>query len=427
MMKKKTLAIMQEDKKNIWHPLTQHKLVDGLLPIKKAKAEILTDTNGKSYIDAIASWYTSMYGHCHPKIIDAVADQMKELDQIVFSGFTHEPAVELSQKLIDILPDSQTKLFFNDNGSTATEVGIKMALQYHNNKGNDRDVLLAFEDGFHGDTLGSMSASGLSIYNGAFEKHFMEVKRLPKPDGNNNNEVVKKLKNLLEEHKIAGFIYEPLIQGAAGMHFYDGEGLGMLLQVCKENNVICIADEVMTGFGKTGMNFASEYLAIKPDVMCMSKALSAGMVPMAVTSCSDKIYQAFYSDEIKKGLFHGHTYTGNPLACAAAIASLELLQSRGVQQNIKRITRMNVEFAQKLEKYDQIKNVRTKGVILAFELNVETTRYGSLRDELYQFFMDEGVFLRPLGNTIYILLPFIIKRRNQRKVYKTILRCIKKY
>ena len=178
MMKKRTIALMQEDKKNIWHPLTQHKLVDGLLPIKKAKAEFLIDTNGKSYIDGIASWYTSMFGHCHPKIIDAVSDQMKELDQIVFSGFTHEPAIELSQKLINILPDSQTKLFFNDNGSTATEVGIKMALQYHNNKENDRDVLLAFEDGFHGDTLGAMSASGLSIYNGAFEKHFMEVKRL---------------------------------------------------------------------------------------------------------------------------------------------------------------------------------------------------------------------------------------------------------
>jgi len=426
-MKKRTIALAQEDKKNIWHPLTQHKLVDGLLPIKKAKAEYLIDTDGKSYIDGISSWYTSMFGHCHPKIIDAVYDQMKELDQIVFSGFTHEPAIELSQKLINILPDSQTKLFFNDNGSTATEVGIKMALQYHNNQENDKDVLLAFEDGFHGDTLGAMSASGLSIYNGAFEKHFMEVKRIPKPTGDNNDEVIKQLNELLQQHKIAGFIYEPLIQGAAGMQFYDEDGLGMILQVCKENDIICIADEVMTGFGKTGKNFASEYLDIQPDVICMSKALSAGMVPMGITSCSDKIYQAFYSDEIEKGLFHGHTYTGNPLACAAAIAAIELLQSRKTQQNISKISQLNERFAEKLKKQNQVKNVRTKGVILAFELDIEMSRYGSLRDELYQFFMDQGVFLRPLGNTIYILPPFITKRRNLQKIHKAILKCLKQF
>jgi len=426
-MKKKTIALMQEDKKNIWHPLTQHKLVDGLLPIKKAKAEYLYDTNGKSYIDGISSWYTSMLGHCHPKIIDAVYDQMKELDQIVFSGFTHEPAIELSQKLINILPDSQTKLFFNDNGSTATEVGIKMALQYHNNQANDKDVLLAFEDGFHGDTLGAMSASSLSIYNGAFEKHFIDVKRLPKPNGNNNQSVIKQLQETISNYKIAGFIYEPLVQGAAGMQFYDENGLGMILQICKENNIICIADEVMTGFGKTGRNFASDYLSIQPDIICMSKSLSAGMVPMGITSCSAKIYQAFYSDEIKKGLFHGHTYTGNPLACAAAIASIELLQSRKINQNIAKISQLNERFAEKLKKQNQVKNVRNKGVILAFELDVEMSRYGSLRDELYQFFMDQGVFLRPLGNTIYILPPFIIKSKNLQKIHKAILKCLKRF
>ena len=426
-MKKSTLALMQEDKKNIWHPLTQHKLVEGLLPIKKAKAERLYDTEGRSYIDGIASWYTSMFGHCHPKIIDAVSDQMKELDQIVFSGFTHEPAIKLSQELLEILPDAQTKLFFNDNGSTATEVGIKMALQYHSNRGKDKDVLLAFEDGFHGDTLGAMSASGLSVYNGAFEKHFLEVKRIPKPNGNNNEAIIEQLEKLISEHRIAGFIYEPLVQGAAGMKFYDVEGLEMILRTCKENGVICIADEVMTGFGKTGKLFASDFLSIQPDIMCMSKALSAGMVPMGVTSCSDKIYQAFYADEIEKGLFHGHTYTGNPLACAAALASIELLRSRKVQQNITKIEKLNEDFAKKLEKKKNVINVRTMGVILAFELDVEMARYGSLRDELYQFFMDKGVFLRPLGNTIYVLPPFIIKSRNLLKIHKAILQCIKKF
>jgi adenosylmethionine-8-amino-7-oxononanoate aminotransferase len=218
-----------------------------------------------------------------------------------------------------------------------------------------------------------------------------------------------------------------LVQGAAGMKFYDAEGLGMILQTCKENGVICIADEVMTGFGKTGKLFASDFLSIQPDIMCMSKALSAGMVPMGVTSCSDKIYQVFYADEIEKGLFHGHTYTGNPLACAAALASIELLRSRKVEQNITKIEKLNEDLAKKLEKKKNVINVRTMGVILAFELDVEMARYGSLRDELYQFFMDKGVFLRPLGNTIYVLPPFIIKRRNLLKVHKAILQCIKKF
>lgn len=427
MIKKRTQTLMEMDKKNIWHPLTQHKHVDGLLPIKKAKAELLYDVDNKKYIDAIASWYTSMFGHCHPKVVDAVSDQMKDLDQIVFSGFTHEPAIELSQKLIDILPDNQLKLFFNDNGSTATEIGIKMALQYHSNQGNHRNVMLAFEDGFHGDTLGAMSVSGLSVYNGAFKEHFIKVKRLPKPNGSNNDEVIRILKEIIKENKIAGFIYEPLIQGAAGMKTYDEDGLGLIMRTCKDNGIICIADEVMTGFGKTGKNFASDYLPIKPDVICMSKALSAGMIPMGITSCSERIYQAFYDDDISKGLFHGHTYTGNPLACAAAIAAIELLQSSKIQQNISSIIKLNQVFAQKLSQATKVKNVRTKGVILAFELNIKMDRYGSLRDELYNFFMSQGVFLRPLGNTIYILPPFVIKKRNLQRIHKAILKCLKEF
>jgi len=398
-------SLTERDKKHLWHPLTQHKTSPEMLPIFKASGCILTDDKGEEYIDAISSWYTAVYGHCNPYITSKVAEQMQQLDQVVFSGFTHEPAIALSEALIEILPEGQQKLFFNDNGSTATEIGIKMALQYHHNLGNDRKVMLAFEEGFHGDTFGAMSVSGLSVYNGAFEDHFIRVERIPVPDGNNNAEVISILKDIIKYHQIAGFIYEPLIQGAAAMKFHDAEGLNEILRICRENEIIRVADEVMTGFGKTGKYFASDYMEEKPDVICMSKALTAGLLPMGLTSCSQKVYDAFYSDEIAKGLFHGHTYTANPLACAAALAGVELLVSEEIQENIQRISRANAEFLRKLEIHPKVKNARCKGVILAFEVDVKTERYGNLRNQLFKFFMDSGVFLRPLGNTIYIVPP----------------------
>lgn len=417
-------SLSERDANLIWHPLTQHKTAAPLKAITKAKGVWLEDEDGNTYIDGIASWYTSMFGHCHPKIKKAISKQMDKLDQIVFSGFTHAPAVELAEKLIDILPKNQAKLFFNDNGSTATEVGIKMALQYHYNNGNHRHVMMAFEDGFHGDTFGAMSVSGLSVYNGAFEDHFIEVIRLPKPVGYNNEEVIRLLNSWIEKYEIAGFIYEPLIQGAAGMKTYSKAGLEEILKCCKLNNIICIADEVMTGFGKTGKTFASEYIPISPDIICMSKALSAGMVPMGMTSCTQQIYDAFYDDEIAKGLFHGHTYTGNPLACAAAIASIKLLQSEEIQEQIKNIISWHQAFATQLKQHPKIEDVRQIGVILAFDLAVQMDRYGDLRNQLYQFFMDKGVFLRPLGNTIYILAPYVIQKEEMQQIYDAILACL---
>ncbi len=405
-------SFRERDKKHLWHPLTQHKTAADALPIVKAEGVHLYDDQGNKYIDGISSWYTAVYGHCNKYITNKVSDQMTRLDQVVFSGFTHEPAIQLSEELVKILPKGQQKLFFNDNGSTATEIGIKMALQYHHNLGNDRKVMLAFEDGFHGDTFGAMSVSSLSVYNGAFEDHFIRVERIPVPNGENNAEVITQLQSLIAEHQIAGFIYEPLIQGAAAMKFHDPKGLNQILKVCRENEVILVADEVMTGFGKTGKKFASEYLEEQPDIICMSKALTAGLLPMGVTSCSQKIYDAFYSEDLAKGLFHGHTYTANPLACSAALAGIELLNSEEIQNNIQYIIKKNQEFAGKLRANSKTNNVRTLGVILAFELDVEMERYGNLRNKLFNFFMDKGVALRPLGNTIYIVPPYVISEED---------------
>ncbi|RNL88459.1 adenosylmethionine--8-amino-7-oxononanoate transaminase [Sinomicrobium pectinilyticum] len=416
--------ISERDKKHLWHPLTQHKLHPEAVAITRAKEAVLYDEEGREYIDGIASWYTCMYGHCNDYIVRKAHEQMQRLDHVVFSGFTHDVAVELSEALIGILPGNQEKLFFSDNGSTASDVAIKMALQYHFNRGKRKNVLVAFEEGFHGDTFGAMSVSGLSVYNGPFEDFFLTVERIPVPDGKNNAEVADRLKKIVSKGNVAGFIYEPLVQGAAAMKMHDAEGLNDLIAICKENEVITIADEVMTGFGKTGRNFASEYMDNLPDIISMSKALTAGMLPMAITSCTQAVYDAFYSDDISKGLFHGHTYSANPVACSVALAGIELLRSEEMQQNIQRVIGAHREFDEKMREHPKVASTRQLGVIYAMDLNVQMERYGNLRDRLFRFFMDNGVFLRPLGSTVYILAPYIVTDEQLQKIYETIERAL---
>ncbi len=391
-----------------------------MLGIEKAHGVYLYDENGNSYIDAIASWYTAVYGHCNEYILSRVEQQMRELDQVVFSGFTHRPAVELAEGLLKILPANQEKVFFSDNGSTATEIGIKMALQYHHNSGRKRPVFLAFEEAFHGDTFGSMSVSGLSVYNGPFEQWLMEVERIPVPTDDTVENILFDLENRLRRGDVAGFIYEPLVQGAAAMKMYKASHLERILKCCKKYGLITIADEVMTGFGKTGKNFASDHLSIPPDIVCLSKALTAGLMPMAVTTCNGEIFDAFYSDEIHKGLFHGHTYTANPLACRAALAGIELLLTEEMQDNIERVTGSHRQFDQRIKGHPKIAQTRQCGIIYAIDLDLEMERYGKLRDRLFQHFMANGVFLRPLGNTVYIHPPYIIQEEELEKVYQTI-------
>jgi adenosylmethionine-8-amino-7-oxononanoate aminotransferase len=294
---------LSDDKKYIWHPLTQHQLYPEHIVIKHAKGTLLYDENNKKYIDGISSWYTCMYGHCNPYITSKVTEQMKQLDHVVFTGFTHDPATKLAKELMSILPENQAKLFFSDNGSTSVDVAIKMALQYHFNHGNKRNTIIAFEDGFHGDTFGAMSVSGLSIYNGPFEEHFLDVKRIPVPRENNLSEVQDKMTKIINENNVAAFVYEPLVQGAAGMKMHEPHHLNILLKIAKKNQVLTIADEVMTGFGKTGRYFASDYMNELPDIICLSKSLTGGLVPMAITSCTESVYNAFLSSKIEKGFF----------------------------------------------------------------------------------------------------------------------------
>lgn len=418
--------LQKKDLEYNWHPYVQHKTMSPPIVITKGKDAILWDENGKKYIDAIASWWCNPHGHANKVIAKRISQQIKTLEHVLFGGFTHPTAIELSEKLLSILPTNQAKIFYSDNGSTAVEVAIKMSFQYFVNRGEKKSCVIAFEDAFHGDTFAAMAVSGISFYTEAFRDSLLKVERIPIPTEDNIEQVKTQLKEIISNKNPAAFIYEPLLQGAAGMRIYKPEHLDELLKICNENNVIKIADEIMTGFGRTGKLFASNYMNTEPDIICISKALTGGFIPLSVTSCTQKIYDAFLSDDVNKALFHGHTFMANPAGCAAALASIELTMEDKTNENIDRIKSLNLEFAEKLKKNPVIKNIGVLGVVLRFEIETQNKEYyGDFRNKLYEFFIEQGVILRPVGNIIYILPPYCITNRQLKKVYKTILKAIK--
>jgi adenosylmethionine---8-amino-7-oxononanoate aminotransferase len=416
------MSLSQRDQKYNWHPYTQHKTATAAVAVVKGEGALLWDENGKEYIDAIASWWVNPYGHSNKYMADAIYKQLTTLEHVLFGGFTHEPVVVLSEKLMEILPSNQKKLFYSDNGSTAVEVAIKTALQYNYNKGIKKIKIIAFEDAFHGDTFGAMATSGITFFTEAFKGSLLEVVRIPVPTKGNEEKSVQVLEKLLKSNEFAAFIFEPLVLGAAGMVMYSPDVLDKMIALCKVHSVFTIADEVMTGFGKTGKNFATDYLINKPDMMCLSKALTGGTIPMAITTFTQEIYDGFYDDDINKALFHGHTFTANPTGCAAALASLELLQTPEIQANIKRVNQCHLDFENKIKNHPKVKTTRLLGVIFALEIksDIKESYYGTLRNKLYYFFIENGVILRPVGNVVYVLPPYIITNSQLQKVYQTI-------
>jgi adenosylmethionine-8-amino-7-oxononanoate aminotransferase len=416
------MSLTERDQNNIWHPYTQHKTAALPIAIKKGEGALLWDENNKEYIDAIASWWVNPYGHSNKFIADAIYKQLTTLEHVLFGGFTHEPAIILAEKLMEILPKNQQKIFFSDNGSTAVEVAIKVALQYFFNKGEKKTTIIAFENAFHGDTFAAMAASGISFYTQAFQGMFIDVVRIPVPTKGQEQESFDALKNVIQNHNCAGFIFEPLVQGAAGMVMYEPESLDKLIQICQENKVLTIADEVMTGFGKTGKTFACDYITEQPDMMCLSKALTGGTIPMAITTFTQDIFEAFYDEDINKALFHGHTFTANPTGCAAALASLSLLQTQEMQDNLVRVNKRHLEFEKHIESHPKVTTTRVLGVIFALEIKTESAAsyYGTLRNKLYDFFIENGIILRPVGNIVYILPPYIITDEQLQKVYEVV-------
>ncbi len=415
-------GLTERDQKHLWHPYTQHKTANPSVAIVRGEGALLWDENGKEYIDAIASWWVNPYGHSNASIADAIYKQLTTLEHVLFGGFTHEPAILLSEKLIEILPKNQQKLFFSDNGSTSVEVALKVALQYFFNKDEKRTTIIAFENAFHGDTFAAMAASGISFFTAAFQGMLIDVVRIPVPVPGQEERSFNALEEAIKNNNCAGFIFEPLVQGAAGMVMYKPESLDRLIEICRKNKVLTIADEVMTGFGKTGKTFACDYLTEKPDMMCLSKALTGGTIPMAITTFTQDIFDAFYGNDITKALFHGHTFTANPTGCAAALASLSLLQTQAMQDNIARVNKSHIQFQKHIQTHPKVANTRVLGVIFALEIKTENSEsyYGTLRNKLYDYFIENGIILRPVGNIVYILPPYIIKDTELQKIYEVV-------
>lgn len=420
-------SLQQRDKAVNWHPYTQMKTADDAIPIIRGEGIYLYDHEGKKYMDVVSSWWVTLHGHSHPYIAQRVFEQLTTLEQVIFAGFTHEPAIQLSENLLSLLPNNQKKAFYSDNGSTAVEVALKMCIQYAYNQDKKKTKILAFKNAYHGDTFGAMSVSEKSSWTKPFETMLFEVVFIDTPDAGNLESLKAQIKNLADE--AACFIYEPLIQGAAGMLMYKAEDLDELMKYCRAQGILMIQDEVFTGFGRTGELFAANYLSEKPDIMCFSKGLTGGTMPMGITTCSDEIYNAFLSDDRHKTLFHGHSFTANPLACAAALASMELLLKKETQMNIRQITNQHSVFIKTLASHPRVANARHIGTILAFDFKAGngTSYFNEIGKRLYNEFLQRGIIMRPLGNVIYLVPPYCITTGELDFVYQNIMEVLDQF
>ncbi len=416
------MNLAERDRRVIWHPFTPQKKMDNPIGIVRGEGSLLIDETNQSYLDAISSWWVTLHGHANPYVAKKLYEQALQLEQVIFAGFTHEPAVSLAERLLPLLPGPFSRIFYSDNGSTSTEVAIKMAIQYWWNRGegSTRNKILALNNSYHGDTFGAMSVSDRSVFTLAFHDKLFEVVFIDVPD---NAQSIPEL----PWHEFACFIYEPLVQGAGGMKMYPVEVLNALLSTCQKHDIIAIADEVMTGFGRTGKLFASEYAAFPPDIICLSKGLTGGTMALGVTACNDRIYQAFVTDDKLKTFFHGHSFTANPLACTAALASLDLLQADSCLQAIRMIEAENQSFKKQLEESGlPVRQVRTLGTILAFEVDRGQDEYlNNISQVITRRALDKGIFLRPLGNAVYIMPPYCFTREELKRVHDTIIEIIR--
>ncbi len=392
----------------IWHPFSQMKTVEDLPRIVKAQGPWLETAEGQRIFDAISSWWVNIHGHSHPHIAERVHAQMLQLEHVIFAGFTHDPAIELCRRLGAYLPKSLTKYFFSDNGSTAVEVALKMAIQYLRRDDQQTPIrVIALEGAYHGDTFGAMAAGERSVFTEPWEDLLFDVVHIPAPTDENLDAALHALERALDRNAI--FIYEPLVQGAAGMKMHPATNLDRLLKLAKAHGAILIADEVMTGFFRTGTWFASNSLAIEPDLLCLSKGLTGGALPMALTVCAQHLYDAFLDERFERGFLHGHSFTGNPIGCAAALASLDLLESDETQNRIHTIAHFFEASTAILSDSFALKNARCCGCIVAADVAQPATGYlHPLRDKLYTMALQKNILLRPLGNVLYLLPPYCV-------------------
>jgi adenosylmethionine-8-amino-7-oxononanoate aminotransferase len=414
--------LTKRDRASIWHPFTQMLTAPDAIVITHGEGSYLYSHEGTAYLDGISSWWVNLHGHTHPYICDKIKGQLDKLEHVLFAGFTHPPAIELAERLLPLLPGEMSKIFYSDNGSTAAETALKMALQYWYLKepATRRKKVICMRGGYHGDTFGAMSAAGKNLFNKPFWSHLFEVEMIDPPLTRSS---LTQLKAILEQETAACFIFEPLIMGVGGMLIYPAEELNHLMRLCREYQVLLIADEVMTGFGRTGSLFACDQLEEKPDLICLSKGLTGGFLPLGATACTEEVYTTFLSEDPAYALLHGHSYTANPLACTSALASLDLLQTAASAKDRKRISEQHKQFCSLWNGHPRLKRCESLGTILVLEYATkENSSYlHSLRDHLYNHFLSHGILLRPLGNVVYVIPPYCFTNEQLEHIYSQII------
>ncbi|MDR6788062.1 adenosylmethionine-8-amino-7-oxononanoate aminotransferase [Sphingomonas sp. BE138] len=405
---------------SVWHPFTQHGLREPIPCVARAEGAALFTTDGRRVIDAISSWWVTTHGHAHPRIAAAIREQAGRLDQMIFAGWTHEPAKEVAAGLRAIMPASLTRVFFSDSGSTSVEVALKMALGYWLARAEPRHRILVMEHGYHGDTIGAMSVGQRGVFNRAYAPLLFDVETIPYPAAGAEQGTLDALERACAGGA-AAFIVEPLVLGAGGMLFYAPEVLAQMRAICARHGVLFIADEVMTGWGRTGTLLACEQAGIEPDILCLSKGLTGGALPLAVTMASEPIFDAHWSTDRGRMFFHSSSYTANPIACAAAAANLAIWREEPVRE---RVARLGEAQARRLAALEGVRNARRLGTIAAFEVGAGEGYLADIAPRLLAFFRDRDVLLRPLGDTLYVMPPYCIDDTDLERIYFVIAEAI---
>ena len=423
------MTLVDRDLARLWHPYTQMQTAPPPIPVVRGEGVYLYTEDGRSILDGISSWWVNIHGHSHPKLNEALARQARELEHVIFAGFTHRPAVELAERLVEVLPEGLHRIFYSDDGSTAVEAALKMAYQYWSNRGEpERRLFVSLEFAYHGDTVGTMSVSEESVFTKAFEDLLFRVARADAPYcyrcplGLERStcaiDCLGSLEQILREEKgrVAGVIVEPMLQAAGGMIVWPREFLSGVRKLCDEHKTLLIADEVMTGFGRTGRMFACEHGPVRPDIACLSKGLSAGYLPLAATVATDDVYEAFLSDDRTKTFFHGHSFTANPLGCAVGLASLDIFREEGTLQRIAALEKQLCEGLEPMRSLNCVGDVRIIGGVGIVELAEGDGYLSDIGPRLYREFLDRGLLLRPLGNVLYFMPPYVITEEETNRV-----------